>query len=118
MAGRRPDIRAPLAIGTLVVALALLGLAFGGPLGSTAGRRSDTAPALAVIASDGSNPTVHRRQPRPRCDRVEAPSTVPTSTASGPEVIAAPDVSTPEPAGGHADLDADRRANAASSAHA
>ena len=43
--GRRPDIRAPLAIGTLVVALALLGLAFGGPLGSTAGStRSDADP--------------------------------------------------------------------------
>ena len=40
--GRRPDIRAPLAIGTLVVALALLGLAFGGPLGSTAGSTEAT----------------------------------------------------------------------------
>ena len=99
MAGRRPDIRAPLAIGTLVVALALLGLAFGGPLGSTAGSTEATpTPALAVIASDASNPTGSPAS-APSGDAIasQAPSTVPTSTASGPEVTAAPDGSTPEP---------------------
>ena len=92
MAGRRPDIRAPLAIGTLVVALALLGLAFGGPLGSTVGSIGATpTPALAVIPSDASNAT-GSPSAGPSGDAIasEAPSGVPDSPV-------APDGSTPEP---------------------
>ena len=96
MAGRRPDIRAPLAIGTLVVALALLGLAFGGPLGSTAGSTEATpTPAFAVTASDAPKATGFRAASSG--DASEAPSVVPISTTRVPGSTAAPDGSTPEP---------------------
>ena len=119
MAVRRPDIRAPLAIGTLVVALAVLGLAFGGPLGSTAGSIEATpTPALAVIAGDAQNATGSPAA-APSGDAIasETPSAVPTSTARVPEATAAPDGSTPEPPDCHADLDTDGHADAAADSH-
>jgi hypothetical protein len=99
MAGRRPDIRAPLAIGTLVVALAVLGLAFGGPLGSTAGSIEATpSPALAVTDSDAPGATGSPAA-TPSGDAIasEAPSGVPTPTVRAPGTTTAPDGSTPEP---------------------
>jgi hypothetical protein len=97
--GRRPDIRAPLAIGTLVVALALLGLAFGGPLGSTAGSTGATpTPALAVVASAASDPTSSPSAASPGDALAsEAPTSVPISTARVPDSTATTEGSTPTP---------------------
>jgi len=98
MAGRRPDIRAPLAIGTLVVALAVLGLAFGGPLGSTAGSIESTpTPALAIIASNEPNATGSPAAAPSGAIASGAPSGAPTSTARVHDSSAAPGGSTPEP---------------------
>ena len=97
--GRRPDIRAPLAIGTLVVALALLGLAFGGPLGSTAGFTEATpTPALAVVASPASDAT-GSPSVNPSVDAIasEAPIPRPTSRTRRPDSTATTDGNTPEP---------------------
>lgn len=105
MAGRRPDIRAPLAIGTLVVALAVLGLAFGGPLGSTAGSIEVTpTPALAVIAGDESNaPGSPSAAPSGDAIASDHASSTPTSTdrtrggTATPDGTPTTDGSSPEP---------------------
>jgi hypothetical protein len=98
--GRRPDIRAPLAIGTLVVALALLGLAFGGPLGSSAGSTEATpTPAVAVVASAASDATGPPSAGQSG-DAIAShdPSSVPTSTdGATPDSTATTDSATPEP---------------------
>ena len=98
--GRRPDIRAPLAIGTLVVALALLGLAFGGPLGSTAGSLEATpTPALGVVASAASDAT-GSPSVAPSGDAIATrkPSSVPTSTdRATPDGTATTDDASREP---------------------
>jgi hypothetical protein len=99
--GRRPDIRAPLAIGTLVVALALLGLAFGGPLGSTAGSIGATpTPAFAVVAGTGSDATGSPSAAASSGDGIgsSAPSAVPTSTGRLPASTPEPPTATPTPA--------------------
>jgi len=101
---RRPDIRAPLAIGTLVVALALLGLAFGGPLGSTAGS-TEATPTAALAAVPGSATAGVGQAsvgpssgPSATATASEGPSSGPTATDRAiPRSSATTDGATPEP---------------------
>lgn len=95
--GRRPDLRAPLAIGTLVLALALLALAVGGPFGSMAGSDNQSAPPSSfAIASPGSvafDPS--SSGPSGAAEESADPSTIPGSTTPDPTDA---DVTGPGPA--------------------